>query len=66
MDVSLTWQLQGWEVLQVTFIAGARSLNEEKLRETLQVFKVPQAGIDIETIRSRLAMNILEITQGYV
>ena len=44
---------------QMSFTAGARSLNEEDLRKTLQVFiKVPQAGID--TICSRLTMNIYD------
>ena len=44
----------------MSFIAGARSLtcDEEDLRKNLQVFKVPQAGID--TIRSRLAMKIYD------
>jgi hypothetical protein len=45
---------------QVSFIAGARSLtcDEEDQRKNLQVFKVPQAGID--TIQSRLAMKIYD------
>ncbi len=47
-----------WVVQQVSFIAGAHSLNEEDLRKNLQVFKVPQAGI--VTIRSKLAMKIYD------
>ena len=43
---------------QVSFIAEARSLNAKDLRKNLQVFKVPQAGID--TIRSRLVMKIYD------
>jgi hypothetical protein len=38
---------------QVSFIAGARSLNEESLRKTLQAFNFPQAGIVF--IRSKRA-----------
>ncbi len=32
-DLSETLRLQGWQVRQVSFIAGARSLNEVILRE---------------------------------
>lgn len=56
--LSKTLQSQGWVVQQVSFIARARSLNEEDLRKNLQVFKVPQAGID--TIRSKLGMKIYD------
>ena len=45
--------LQGWEVQQVSFIGGARSLNEQDLKNNLRFFKVPQATI--ESIRSKLA-----------
>jgi hypothetical protein len=37
---------QGWTVSQRSFIAGARSLNEQDLHENLAYFKVPQAGIE--------------------
>ncbi len=43
---------------QRSFIAGARSLNEQDLHENLAYFKVPQAGI--ESIRSKLAFKIFE------
>jgi hypothetical protein len=39
---------------QVSFITGARSLNEEDLCKNLQVIKVPQ--VDIETIHSKLGV----------
>jgi hypothetical protein len=39
-------------------IAGARSLNEQDLHETLTYFKVPQAGI--ESIRSKLVFKIFD------
>jgi len=42
----------------VSFITGARSLNEEDLRKNLQFFKVPQAVF--ETIRSKLAMTLYD------
>jgi hypothetical protein len=41
----------------MSFTEGA-SVNEEDLPKPLQVFEVPQAGID--TIRSRMAMNIYD------
>ena len=43
---------------QRSFIAGARSLNEEGLYENLAYFKVPEAGI--ESIRSKLAFKIFD------
>jgi hypothetical protein len=55
--LSKTLQSKGWEVRQVSFIAAARSLNEEDLRKSLQVFNA-QAGVD--TIRSRLPMKICD------
>jgi hypothetical protein len=51
-------QRQGWKVEQVSFIAGARSLNEEKLKKTLTYFEVPRTSI--EPIRSKLAMKIFD------
>ena len=49
---------QGWLVSQRSFIAGARSLNEQDLHDNLTYFKVPQAGI--ESIRSKLAFKIFD------
>ena len=51
------WPL-GWSVRQRSFIAAARSLNEEDLHENLAYFKVPQAGI--ESIRSKLVFKIFD------
>ena len=45
-------------VKQVSFIVGARLLNEQDLLQNLDFFKVPQG--DIETIRSKLSMKIFE------
>jgi hypothetical protein len=45
----------GWLVKQVSFIAGARSLNEQDLLTNLEFFKVPQLAAGIETIRLKLA-----------
>jgi hypothetical protein len=53
-----TLGLQGWTVTQKSFIAGARSLNEQDLHDNLAYFKVPQAGID--SIRSKLAFKIFD------
>jgi hypothetical protein len=53
-----TLGLQGWTVTQKSFIAGARSLNEQDLHDNLAYFKVPQAGIDC--IRSKLAFKIFD------
>ncbi len=43
---------------QRSFIAGARSLNEQDLHDNLAYFKVPQAGI--ESIRSKLVFKIFD------
>ena len=43
---------------QRSFIAGARSLNEQDLHDNLAYFKDPQAGI--ESIRSKLAFKIFD------
>ena len=56
--LGITMQRQGWMGEQVSFIAGARSLNEEELKKNLECFKVPSASI--EHIRSKLAMKIFD------
>jgi hypothetical protein len=56
--LSMTMQRQGWKVEQVSFIAGARSLNEKELKENLNFFEVPPASI--EPIRAKLAMTIFD------
>jgi hypothetical protein len=56
--LSITMQRQGWKVDQVSFIAGARSLNEEELKKNLAYFEVPSASV--EPIRAKLAMKILD------
>jgi hypothetical protein len=53
-----TLQRQGWVVKQNSFIAGARSLNEQDLRNNLTFFKVPEASF--ESIRMKLAMRIFD------
>ena len=53
-----TLQHQGWQVEQVSFIAGSRSLNEQDLRKNLKFFQVPEASI--ESIGSKLAMRIFD------
>ena len=53
-----TMERQGWMVEQVNFIAGARSLNEEELKENLEYFKVPI--VSMETIRFKLTMKIFD------
>ena len=45
-------------VEQVSFVAGARSLNEEELKKNLEHFKVPSASV--EPIRTKLAMKIFD------
>jgi hypothetical protein len=56
--LELTLGPQGWLVSKRSFIAGARSLNEQDLHDNLAFFKVPQAGI--ESIRSKLAFKIFD------
>jgi hypothetical protein len=43
---------------RISFITGARSLNEQDLHDNLAYFKVPKAGI--ESIRSTLAFKIFD------
>ena len=45
-------------VKQISFIAGARSLNEQDLRNNLKFFKVPEASFD--SIRTKLVMRIFD------
>jgi hypothetical protein len=42
----ITTQHQGWQVEQVSFITGARSLNEEGLKKNLTYFEVPPTSIE--------------------
>jgi len=49
---------QGWLVSQRSFIASARSLNEQDLHDNLAYFKVPKAGT--ESIRSKLDLKIFD------
>jgi hypothetical protein len=56
--LSKSMQRPGWLVKQVSFIADARSLNEEERKENLEFFKVPKASM--ESIRSKLAMKIFD------
>ena len=56
--LAMTMQCQGWKVEQVSFIAGARSLNEKELKKNLTFFEVPPASI--EPIRAKLAMKIFD------
>ncbi len=56
--LAITMQRQGWKVEQVSFIAGARSLNEEELKKNLTYFEVPP--VSIEPIRAKLAMKIFD------
>ena len=53
-----TMQRQGWMVQQVSFVAGARSLNEQELKKNLEYFKVPSARV--EPIRTKLDMKIFD------
>lgn len=47
-----TLQLQGWEVPQLSFIRGARSLSKESLQKNLQAVNISQAGMESESSRS--------------
>ena len=54
-----TLQYQGgWQVEQISFIVGSRSLNEQDLRKNLKFFQVPE--VSIESIGSKLAMRIFD------
>jgi hypothetical protein len=56
--LTITIQRQGWKVEQVSFIAGARSLNEEELKKNLTYFEVPP--VSIEPIHTKLVMKIFD------
>jgi hypothetical protein len=51
-------QRQGWKVEQVSFIAGARLLNEEEFKKHLAYFEDPSASV--EPIRAKLVMTIFD------
>ena len=51
-------QRSGWVVHQRSFIAGARSLNEEDLKENLEYFQVPSTSVEL--IRTKLVMTIFD------
>ena len=53
-----TMQRQVGMVQQVSFVTGARSLNEEELKKNLEYFKVPSGSV--EPIRTKLAMKIFD------
>jgi hypothetical protein len=42
----ITMQRQGWKVEQVSFIVGARSLNEKELKKNFAYFKIPSASVE--------------------
>jgi hypothetical protein len=47
-----TLQYQGgWQVEQISFIAGSRSLNEQDLRKNLKKFQVPEAEASPQSLR---------------
>ena len=56
--LGITLHRQVRKVEQISFIAGARSLNEQDLRKTLKFFQVPEPSI--ESIGSKLAMRIFD------
>jgi hypothetical protein len=56
--LSITMQHQGWKVEQVSFIGGARSLNEEELKKNLAYFEVPSTSA--EPIHAKLTMKIFD------
>ena len=56
--LGIVLQREGWKVEQISFIAGAHSLNEQDLRKDLKLFQVPEASI--ESIGSKLAMRIFD------
>jgi hypothetical protein len=57
-SLAMTMQRQGWKVDQVSFIEGARSLNEEELKKNLTCFEVPP--VSIESIHTKLVMKIFD------
>ncbi len=56
--LTMTMQRQGWKIEQVSFMVGARSLNEEELKKNLTYFEVPP--VSIEPIHTKLAMKIFD------
>ncbi len=64
--LTITMERQGWKVEQVSFIAGARSLNEEEFKNNLAYFEVPSTSV--EPIHVKLVLKIFDeytnITKG--
>ena len=46
ITLSKTMHHQGYVVKQISVIAGARSINEQDLRDNLKFFKVPEATFE--------------------
>ena len=51
-------QRPDWLVHQVSFVEGARSLNETELKKNLEYFEVPSTSV--EPIRTKLVMMIFD------
>jgi hypothetical protein len=57
--ISTVIQRQGRKVDQVSFITGARSVDQQDFRKNLKFFGVPEASIS--SIYSKLAMRIFDV-----
>jgi len=52
-------QRQGWRVVQISFVTGARSVNKQDLSQNLKFFKVPEASI--QSVYSKLTMRVFDV-----
>ena len=57
--LSRTMQREGWKVEQVSFITGARSVNEEDFSKNMKFFNVTEASI--QSVYSKLTMRVFDV-----
>ncbi len=57
--ISTVIQRQGWDVKQVSFITGGRSVDKQDFSKNLKKIKVPVASID--SVHSKLAMKVFDV-----
>ncbi len=58
--ISTVIHRQGWQVEQISFITGARSVDKQDLIKNLKFFRVPE--VSINSIYSKLVMRTFDVT----
>jgi len=57
--ISATIGRTGWQVEQISFITGARSVNKKDFSKNMKFFKVPEASI--QSVYSKLTMRVFDV-----